>query len=145
MDSLDKELYDILGQCDELTSIIRVSAVLTLSTPVTESEANYIMEKLDSGKAELSSIYFQLSREISRLESEVQKDYDSSYSRLVRLGRPSKDAIEAEIRNGNPTYVEVSCRIKSLEDVKELISMYMRSIDSKKTSVLEALRSIKKS
>lgn len=145
MNSLDKELYDILGQCDELTSIVRVSAVLTLSTPVTESEANYIMEKLDSGKAELSSIYFQLSREISRLESEVQKDYDSSYSRLVRLGRPSKDAIEAEIRNGNPMYVEVSCRIKSLEDVKELISMYMRSIDSKKTSVLEALRSIKKS
>lgn len=145
MDSLDKELYDILGQCDELTSIIRVSAVLTLSTPVTESEANYIMEKLDSGRAELSSIYFQLSREVSRLESEVQKDYDSSYSRLVRLGRPSKDAIEAEIRNGNPKYVEVSCRIKSLEDVKELISMYMRSIDSKKTSVLEALRSIKRS
>lgn len=145
MNSLDKELYDILGQCDELTSIIRVSAVLTLSTPVTESEANYIMEKLDSGKAELSSIYFQLSREISRLESEVQKDYDSSYSRLVRLGRPSKDAIEAEIRNSNPRYVEVSCRIKSLEDVKELISMYMRSIDAKKVSVLEALRSIKKS
>ena len=145
MNSLDKELYDILGQCDELTSIVRVSAVLTLSTPVTESEANYIMEKLDSSKAELSSIYFQLSREISRLESEVQKDYDSSYSRLVRLGRPSKDAIEAEIRNGNPMYVEVSCRIKSLEDVKELISMYMRSIDSKKTSVLEALRSIKRS
>lgn len=145
MDSLDKELYDILGQCDELTSIIRVSAVLTLSTPVTESEANYIMEKLDLGRAELSSIYFQLSREVSRLESEVQKDYDSSYSRLVRLGRPSKDAIEAEIRNGNPKYVEVSCKIKSLEDIKELISMYMRSIDAKKVSVLEALRSIKKS
>ena len=145
MNSLDKELYDVLGQCDELTSIVRVSAVLTLSTPVTESEANYIMEKLDSGKAELSSIYFQLSREISRLESEVQKDYDSSYSRLVRLGRPSKDAIEAEIRNGNPKYVEVSYKVKSLEDVKELISMYMRSIDAKKVSVLEALRSIKKS
>lgn len=136
-----KELSEIFStESDEYKTLVEINRVLSMSSPSISSEAKSQMIILDSSKTKLSTIYFMLNRAISRLKREVQSAYDIQYTRLVKLGRPSNTAIEAEIRSTNPQYVTNSQRISDLEDIKDLIYNYMKCIDSCKFTASEILR-----
>lgn len=116
--------------------------LITSSYPSVASEAKSHLIMLDHSRMKLATLYYGVCRNISQLRDTMQATYDIQYTRLVKMGRPSKDAIEAEIRSTNGEYAGVSKRIKDLEDIKELISMYMRCIDSSRSTVTEILRNV---
>lgn len=136
-------LKEVLGDnSSEVVDILEAYGLIVHSAPTVISEAKTHLILLDHSKVKLSSIYYMLSREISKKKRTTQETYDSTYVQLVRRGRPSKDAIEAEIRQLNPTYLGVSQEISDLEEVKDLVSMYIRCIDSSRSSTIEILRNI---
>lgn len=125
------EEYDLVKEAYDLIS---------KTTPSISAEAKTNMILLDHSRANLTTIYFMVCRNISKKKDSFQKSYDSQYSRLVKLGRPSNAAIEAEIRVTSPEYATASSQIEALEQVKDLISSYIRCIDSCKQTAVEILR-----
>lgn len=142
-DKLKDSLVKIFGEkSEELLTITDTYGLIIKGSPTTISEAKTRMVLLDRAKTKLSTIYYMLCREISRLRETVQPTYDAQYTRLVKLGRPTKDAIESEIRASNPEYSGIQNQITAYEDVKTLITMYFRCIESDKGTVSEILRNI---
>lgn len=116
--------------------------IIRSSHPSVASEAKNHLIMLDHSRVKLSTLYYSITRIISHLRGMVQSTYDAQYTRLVKLGRPSKDAIESEIRTTNPEYSGISQKIKDYEEVKELINMYLRCIDASRSSTQEILKNI---
>lgn len=110
------------------------------STPTIAAQAKTDMILLDNSKIRLSTIYFMISRNISRQKESIQGEYDTAYTRLVKLGRPSNAAIESEIRMTHPSCASVLQKIEVLEQVKDLVSSYIKGIDSAKQTAIEFLR-----
>lgn len=127
---------------EEYETLHTAYKLITTSYPSVASEAKNHLIMLDHSRMKLATLYYGVCRNISHLRDMTQATYDTQYTRLVKMGRPSKDAIEAEIRSTNGEYAGVSKQIKDLEDVKDLISMYMRCIDSNKSTVTEILRNV---
>lgn len=122
--------YEIINECYNL---------ITTDIPVTSAQARVHMINLDRSRTDLSTMYFMLCRNISKKKEVHQKSYDAQYARLVKLGRPSNAAIEAEIRANDPAYSGLCSEIEALEQVKELISSYIRCIDANKKTTSEIL------
>lgn len=127
---------------EEYNIIKETYDLITQSAPTIAAEAKTHLILLDHNKVKLSTLYYGICRKISNLRDQVQTTHDASYVRLVKVGRPSKDAIEAEIRMTNPKYSGISKKISDYEDVKDLISMYIRCVDSSRTTTLEILKNI---
>lgn len=125
---------------EEYETIVDTYDLITRNVPSIASDAKTQMILLDNTKIKLSTLYFMLCRNISQLKDAVQQTVDSQYTRLVKLGRPSNAAIEAEIRATNPEYAGISRKIGDYENVKDLISSYIKCVDSRKTTALEVLR-----
>lgn len=124
------EEFEVISDCYEL---------ITKKSPAITSEARLHLTLLDRARIQLSTMYFMLCRNISSLKGICQETYDSQYTRLVKLGRPSNAAIEAEIRTNDKTYAGTVKRIEALEQVKELIISYIKCIDSNKKTATEIL------
>lgn len=132
----------ISDNSEEYSVIIDTYDLLMSTTPVIASEAKTHLLMLDRFKVQLSTIYYLLTNQISSLKSTMQDTHDSMYVQLVKRGRPSKEAIETEIRALNPEYSGVVQQLDDYSEVKEYINMLLRSIDSRKVTTLEILRTI---
>lgn len=142
-DNVKSLLSEIFGSTSqEVETIVEAYNLIVKTAPTISSEAKTHLILLDHSRIKLASLYYMITRIISKKWNDVQSTYDDTYVQLVRRGRPSKDAIEAEIRQLNPEYSGVSYQISQLEEVKELISMYLRCIDSNRSTTLEILRNI---
>ena len=137
-----KELLDgIFNEGSHEYSVIELSYQMIVGTiPSTPAEMKTQMVQLDQQRTELSTLYYLLSREINYLKDDIQKETDATYVRLVKLGRPSKDAIETELRATNETYAVGSLKLENYIALRELVLSYIRSIDSRKQTVVELLR-----
>lgn len=134
-------LKDIFTEDSEEFAIIKDSYDCIISSaPTISAEAKTQMILLDHNRTKLSTLYFMLARKISTLKSTYQSDWDTQYARLVKIGRPSKDSIESEIRANNPALAGAIVQVNQYEQVQELVSMYMRCIDSAKQTATELLR-----
>ena len=129
--SKDSSEYEILTTAHDLISN---------SAPTIAAEAKTHLLLLDHSRMDLSTMYYMLGREISKKRSLIQSNYDTQYTRLVKVGRPSNAAIEAEIRATNPEYAGISVQIQSFEEVRDLIASYIKCIDSSKQTTIEILR-----
>lgn len=127
----DTEEFEEIKNCYDLITKSSISLI---------SEAKSHLFLLDRSQIKLSTIYYLLSRRISSIRESIQSDYDASYTSLVRRGRPSKDSVESEIRSTNPVLYEVFSKISKLEDVKELVSLYLKCIDSSRKTAVEVIR-----
>lgn len=137
-----KEMLEgIFDPGTEEYQIIEESYQLIASTaPTIAAEAKTHLLLLDHMKIKLATLYYMLGRNISKMRVAIQSTYDASYTRLVKLGRPSNAAIETEIRATNPEYAGISRKIDDYEAIRELINNYIRCLDSSKTTTLEVLR-----
>lgn len=123
--------YEIIKECYEM---------INKTVPSVASEAKTAMILADRCRVEMVTLIYLLSREISNTRSKLRDFGDSQYVRLVKLGRPSKEAIETEIRSTSPEYRKFSEKIEKLENVKELVNSYVRSLDSFRMTALEILK-----
>ena len=125
---------------EEYDTIVGTYDLIVSNAPTISVESKNIMALADTYKVKLASIYYGLSQKISAMKREYQKTYDNHYVRLVKLGRPSHTAIDTEIRTIYPDYVLLSQQIEDFEQVKELISIYIKAVDSVKQTATEMLR-----
>lgn len=125
------EEYDIIKEGYE---------VIIKSAPTLSGEAKTQMILLDHCRSKLSTLYYLVSKKINKYRKEYQKAYDLGYIRLVKLGRPSHAAIDAELRCTCSEYAKVYDKITQLEQVKDLINSYIRCIDNNKQTAIEILR-----
>lgn len=138
-------LGDIFPPTSEEFKIIKESYdTITTGTPTTSGEAKTNMILLDRYKAQLATIYYLLNHNISKKKKVYQATYDAQYTRLVKLGRPSNTAIQAEIRVSNPEYAGLSAEVEKLEQVKDLVNTYLKCIDNCKQTAIECLRDIRR-
>ena len=136
-------LQDVFDEGTEEYNIIKDTYdLITDNVPSIAAECKTNLILLDNCRVKLATLYYQLGRSISRAYEGVQQTHDQMYMRLVKLGRPSKEAIESEIRATNPEYSGVSKKVSLLEEVRNLVSMYMRCVDSRKQTTTELLRNI---
>ena len=134
-------LYGIFDEgTEEYEQISECYDLIAKTAPTIAAEAKTHLLLLDHARINLSTIYFMLCRNISKKREIYQQAYDTQYARLVKLGRPSNAAIEAEIRSTNSDYAVLSRQIESLEQVKDLITAYVRCIDASKQTTFECLR-----
>lgn len=141
----EKVLEGVFDEGTEEYSIISEAYDLIVkSAPTVSGEAKTHLILLDHCRTNLATLYYMIGRNISKLRDTIQSAYDSSYTRLVKLGRPSKDAIESEIRLTCPEYLVSYKKIRDLEEVQSLVNMYLRCVDSNKTTTLELLRNIQR-
>lgn len=124
----------------EYEVLMNVHDLITSYSPSISAECKTQMILLDQSKIELSSLYYMVSRRISKLKASIQSSYDTQYTRLVKLGRPSNAAIEAEIRLSNSDYLSVCSKLEAMEQIKDLINSYLRCIDATKATAIELLR-----
>lgn len=129
--SEDTHEYEIIKEAHD---------IITNNAPTISSEMKTQMILIDRCRTELSTLYFMLNRSIAKLEESYRSTYDKQYTRLVKLGRPSGAAIEAELRSSLPDYVVASEKINTLNSVKDLVSSYMRCLDSRKQTITEIFR-----
>lgn len=142
-DRIKNLLSEIFGpESQEVDTLVDAYNLIVKTAPTVSSEAKTHLLLLDHSRTKLASLYYMITRVISKKWNSMQSTYDETYVQLVRRGRPSKDAIEAEIRQLNPEYSGIAYQVSQLEEVKELINMYLRCIDSNKTTTLEILRNI---
>lgn len=139
------DIKQIIGEVfpegsDEFETLVECYNLVMGSAPSIAAEAKTNMILLDHMRMKLSTLYFLLERSISSKRSQYQSDYDAAYTRLVKLGRPSNTAIEAEIRATVPNYLVGSGEVEKLEQVKSLILGYLRGIDAYKQTSVELLR-----
>lgn len=143
MEKLSDSLSYLFPEGSEELDVLKSTYhIITSTYPSVASEAKSQLIVLDQCRVKLSTLYYSICRTISRLRDSMESTYNASYVRLVKLGRPSKDAIEAEIKATNPEYSGVAKKISDYEDAKNLINMYIRCVDSSKSTVTEILRNI---
>ena len=137
-----KELFEgvFSEDSEELETLQMTYDLVGKSAPSIVAEYKTNMILLDKCKIKLSTMYYMLSRNISKKRETFNDTYNATYTRLVKVGRPSAAAIEAEIKSTNPMYAGISIEIERLEQVKELINLYLRCIDSCKQTATELLR-----
>lgn len=123
--------YETIQECYEL---------INKTVPSVASEAKTAMILADRCRIEMVTLNYLISRNISNKRSQLRDLGDSQYVRLVKLGRPSKEAIDTEIRSLNPQYRKVSEEVDNLVDVRELINSYIKSLDSFRLTALEVLK-----
>lgn len=141
MFDFDKVLDGVFGQNSHEREVLELTYQVIVGTaPTTSAEIKNHIAILDQQRVELSTLYYLLSRNITRHRTEMQQETDPLYTRLVKLGRPSKDAIEAELRSTNETYATKTIKVEELTQVRDLVSSYIRSIDSRKQSMIEMLK-----
>jgi len=116
--------------------------LITSTVPSVAAECKTNLILLDNARIKLSTLYYMLYRNISKIRRGVESIYNAQYTRLVKVGRPSKDAIEAEIKASSPDYLIASQKIEDYEAVRDLISMYIRCVDNTRSSTLEILKNI---
>lgn len=134
-------IITVFGKNTEEYKIIEEAYKLIVEEePMVASEAKNNMIFLDRSRVKLVTIYYSLCSKISGMRAEIQSSYDTSYTRLVKLGRPSNNAIESEIRATNPNYAGFSKLLEDYENLKRLISDYIRCIDNSKSTTIEMLR-----
>lgn len=112
------------------------------SAPSISAEAKTTLILLDHLRTRMVTIYYLLSRKVNRMKAEVQEIYDAQYTRLVKMGRPSNSAIEAEIRSTNQQYAMACNNVDKHEIVKGLVDSYIRCIDSHQRTAMELLRNM---
>ena len=137
-----KEILDgVFDEGSEEFDIIKTTyELIGMSAPSISAEFKTHMILLDKCKINLSTMYYMISRNISKKKEVFSDTYNSTYTRLVKLGRPSAAAIEAEIKASNPAYSGLMIEVEKLEQVKDLIASYLRCIDSCKQTITELLR-----
>ena len=138
IESVIKEVFP--ENSEEYRIIVESYNILNSSTPQIAAEYKNRLMILDKLRTELSSLYFMITRNINQIRNSYQRDYDAQYVRLVKIGRPSHNAIESEIRFNSPDYVTSSLKIEELDNVRNLINSYIRGIDSVKNTTVELLR-----
>lgn len=140
---LENVLKDLFPEGSfEYETLVSTNKLIVGACPATAAAAKNHLISLDHGRVKLSSMYFILGRKITEKKSLMQSTYDAQYTTLVKRGRPSKDAIEAELRSINPEYAGYQKQIHELEELRDLVSMYIRCVDSSKSTVTEILRNI---
>lgn len=127
---------------EEFDTLKETHDLIVQSSPIISAEAKTHLLLLDHSRVKLVTMYYSLSKRIASLNDQFQATHDAAYTRLVKIGRPSKDAIEAEIRATNPEYAGISRQIIKYENIKELVSMYIRCIDASKTTTIELLKNM---
>ena len=125
------EEFEILKDAYEL---------IVSSGMVIHSEFKQTMILADASKVKLATLYYMISTQISEIRSSYEKTYNEIYIKLVKMERPSQHAIETEIKQVYPDYLVACNKIEKFEQVKELITMYIKSIDSIKQTAMEMLR-----
>ncbi len=125
---------------EEYDAITKAYNFVNSPIPMTAAEAKTLMYQIDGIRARLSTVYFLISRELSKQKSLIQHQYDISYTRLVKVGRPSHAAIETELKTMLPDYVIYLDISEKYEQVKELVSSLVRGLDEIKRTTLEAFR-----
>lgn len=125
---------------EEYQAITTAYKFLNSPIPMTAAEAKTLLYQIDGVRSRLSTIYFLISRELSKAKSGIQSEYDAGYTRLVRQGRPSHTAIEAELRTLLPNYLIFSDTSEKYTQVKDLVASFIKGLDGIKQTTLEAFR-----
>jgi hypothetical protein len=124
----------------ELETIELAYQLISGTAPTTATQLKAQMIELDQMRIEMVTLYYLLNRKIMQLKDDTQRETDATYVRLVKLGRPSKDAIETELRATNEVYSVNSFKLENYNNAKELVLSFIRSIDARKQTVIELLR-----
>lgn len=138
---LKDELEKVLGE-EEVRIVTDCYNLINKNNPTILAEIKTHLTLLDRSQSQLSVIYYLINRMISQRYSEVREEHDRQYVTLVKRGRPSKDAIEAEIRAVCPEYAVAVLKIEDLEELREFVNMLLKCIDSNRRTVTEVLRTL---
>lgn len=141
--NLEEKVSKIFSKdSEEFEVLLETYRLINRSTPLTSADAKNYLINLDHLRVKLSSIYYLISSRVTERKLTTQSTYDNLYVQLVRRGRPSKDAIESEIRELNPEIAGIFYQNCELEDIKSLVEYFLRCIDSSRLTTIELLRSI---
>lgn len=117
------QLKEVSGLSDtELAPAFEVAVALSKPYPAGRTACQERIAQLGLLRSRLDTLILQLKEIRSKFKREYEKRFDSEYSRLVKLGKPSQQAIVSEIRSKNQEVVDLSDKIERLGHFIEYLS-----------------------
>ena len=123
----------------EANFLREVNSELRKPTPSTPSMIGDRLTKLDDLRVRLLSMIYMITDKESEFAYEYYEKYNSDFTRLVRMGRPSTPAIEAEIHN-NAAMHKKKALLESFDAFKGMLFGYVKTIDGAKQTCYERAR-----
>lgn len=134
------DLVEVLGDGDELRTLVATYQALTRQLPVTAPDSYSRLSELETYRAQLSMIIYALNKLRADVDKEYRRIYESDYTKYTGLNRPSQTAIESEIFSKRPEMVVLRNKLESYDRVITLVNSFVRCLDSLKSSVMECWR-----
>lgn len=111
-----------------------INIELRRPTPSTKLGLEERVTLLDNYKVRLHNMLFMLENKFNEIEYQYKSRYNPEYSRLVKAGRPSGQAIEAEIFANKLDLKEKHDLLQDWESFKALLTSYIKTLrDCKET------------
>lgn len=134
MSELLDKLKNTFGLTDyEVEFIRQLNIELKRPTPTTRVGINNRLDLLDEYRSKLANLIFMITSSMQEYQYKYHETYNASFTRLVRAGRPSTQAIESEIHTDEAMHRQRKL-LDSFENFRALLFSYMKSLDSCKST-----------
>lgn len=136
-DKILAEIQDKTGISDyEIEIIKNVISKIKESIPTTLIGAQNRVSSIDSLRPELSNLIYVINKLHIEMESSYNKMYYLEYKKVNKMGRASRDAIEAEVMS-KENILDRKEVLDNIEQVKWLLVDYKVSLDKARESTLK--------
>ena len=136
---LDKLLQEVKNKFSlsdyEVEFLKELNIELRKPLPSTKLGLEERVNILDMYKLELHNILYMLENKFNEISYQYKEIYNQQHSRLVRMGRPSEVAIEAEIHLDKGLKSQRDL-LQDWEAFKNLLTSYLSTIKSCKDSCM---------
>lgn len=134
INDISKELYEYLRDIVELSpdNIRTVKTALSMIKTIAPSDIPLILNRINElidVSQDLSWIIVMITRRQNEIKKDIKLKKDPRYVMLVRQGRPSTAAIEAEIRFSDKTLYDLDENIETISNILEYLNKLQDSID----------------
>ena len=116
---------------DEFQMIRDAINTVIEASPTTTAGTCSRQERLTAASTDLAWIVLSLKRTRLRVDNSLKQIKDPQFVMLVRQGRPSTSAIEAEIRHTNDKVLALENNLQELDNLLEYMSNLEKNIDRK--------------
>lgn len=117
--------------------------ILDLMKPTPESSmaAQTVVNKLEEDRVWLINFLFMVTDKFNSLHDDYMRDYDKYFTRISKMDRPNRQAVDSEVHSTKPYLADKRQTIANFENFKSLLYSYLKSIEFARQSAFSKWQS----
>lgn len=118
---------------DRLRDMIRD---LMKPTPESSMAAQTRVNDLENHRVWLINFVYMVTDKFNSLHDQYVREYDKEFTRISKLDRPNKQAVESEIHSSKPYLSNQRQVIENFDNFRTLLFSYLKSLEMARSSAL---------